>query len=181
MSTVKETPCAVFRRGAARTMPAFCVPFGLLHHTDPRIMMYGPQVDYAEEAAAQEEVNRQCAEIDEYAATIRSSTDVGENWRAERVLATVAAIEAIQDMFQDICAGRSDEIVNEHARATLASNDAGSLMHTIESALRRWEAAPASESLVREDSVYFNYCLRSIHRYTQNIRNYARLIIDNGN
>lgn len=146
---------------------------GLLHHTD--IAMYHPQTDWAQEAAAQEEVNRQCAEIDEYAATIRSSTDVGENWRAERVLATVAAIEAIQDMFQDICAGRSDEIVNEHARATLASNDAGSLMHAIESALRRREAAP--ESLVREESVYFHHCVRSIQWYTRCIRTYARRIV----
>ena len=146
---------------------------GLLHHTD--IAMYHPQTDWAQEAAAQEEVNRQCAEIDDLAETIQSSADIDEHWGAERVVATVAAMRAIRDLFEQICTGNSHEIVEEHARATLASNDAGSLMHAIESALRRREAAP--ESLVREESVYFHHCVRSIQWYTRCIRTYARRIV----
>ena len=147
-------------------MRPFCVPFGLLHHSHPSISLYDLSEDYAEahpdEADLQEQTNnRDCAEIDEYAATMLSDTDFGEDGYEHRAQAAVSRFEAMENMLQDICGGGKDAIVEEHARAALD----GSLMSAIETVLRRCEGADVCDGDFRAVD-----CIRAIRCCMQRIR-----------
>ena len=153
-------------------MRPFCVPFGQQHHA--------PEVSAAtdaEELAMQMQVATECAAIDDYAANMLSDSVFGADGYTHRGPAAVARFERVRDMFSDMCGGGKDAVVEEHARAALASNDAGSLTHAIQEVLRRCAAGLAEDSVVRDEDSRVSCCMRAIRDCTLSIRAHAAEIL----